>query len=73
MLLTFKEPTTLTVVTEFDEVHDNIIAEEEDFFLEGEVFDADVLPTDIRGYVDLQFGDGSVAFGVNIRALKKVK
>jgi hypothetical protein len=73
MLIAFKQPTTLTVVTEFDEVHDNIVAEEEEFFLEGEVFDADVLPTDTRGFVDLQFGDGSVAFGVNIRALRKVK
>jgi len=73
MMVAFKYPTTLTVVTEFDEVHDNIVAEEEEFFQEGEVFDATIIPTDTRGFVDLQFGDGSVAFGVNIRALKKVK
>jgi len=60
-------------VTEFDEVHDNIVAEEEDFFPEGQEFDVTIIPTGTRGFVDLQFGDGSVAFGVNTRAIRKIR
>jgi len=69
-MITFKTDTELTIVTEFDEATDNIIGEEKDIFKAGELVDADILATEIlpdgkvSEFVDLQFGDGSMAFGV---------
>lgn len=71
-LFAFKEDTELTLVTGFDEATDTITEEEDEFFRAGEIFEADVIPSDRRGYVDLQFGDGSVAFGVNLKAFASV-
>ncbi len=69
-MIAFKKDTELIVVTEFDETTDNITGEEKDTFKAGEPVDAEILATEIlpdgkvSEFVDLQFGDGSVAFGV---------
>ena len=66
-MIKFKEDTTLTIVEEFDELNNRIVSEIEDTFKAGELVDAEVV--DFQGsntsvYVDLQFGDGSVALCV---------
>jgi hypothetical protein len=65
-MIAFKKDIELTVVTEFDEATDNITGEEKDIFKAGEPVDADILDRgdNTENYVDLQFGDGSMAFGV---------
>ena len=69
-MIAFKTDTELTIVTEFDEATDNIVGEEKDVFKAGELVDAEILATEIlpdgktSEFVDLQFGDGSVAFSV---------
>jgi hypothetical protein len=65
MLIQFKKETTLQVVTEFDEPTDTIIEECEETFKEGEEVDVTLIPTDVSAYVDMQFGDGSLALGVH--------
>jgi hypothetical protein len=65
-MIIFKKTVTLTVITEFDEATDNITGEEQDTFKAGELVAADILDRgdNTEKYVDLQFGDGSMAFGV---------
>ena len=63
-MIRFRSDTTLQVVTEFDEETDNIVDEVEEHFKAGEKAEADIFSEDGE-YADLQFGDGSVAVGVN--------
>lgn len=63
-MITFKKDTSLTIVTEFDEEAGNIVAEEVDTFKAGELVDAEIINDDGGNYVDLQFGDGTVALTV---------
>lgn len=72
MQYAFSESTTLNVVTDYDEATDTIVEDCEEVFGADEVFEATLIPSSRRGYVDIQFGDGSVAFCVNIRAIRQV-
>lgn len=72
-LYAFKKAVMLTVVTDFDEKKDVIVHEEIETFKKGEKFEADVLETNTLGIVNLQFGDGSVAFGVERKLFSKVR
>ena len=66
-MITFKKDTTLTVITDFDESNDNILDESENTFVAGEPVDATIINEEVQkgeAYVDLQFGDGSMALGV---------
>jgi len=62
-MIKFHEDTQLTIVEEFDFLNDNIINESTPVFKAGELVDADIVKEE-DGYVDLQFGDGSVAFTI---------
>jgi len=62
-MIKFKEDTELNVVTGFDEETDNITEDGMEIFRAGEPVDAEITSEDGE-YVDLQFGDGSVANGV---------
>jgi len=62
-MIRFRTDTTLQVVTEFDEKNDNIVDEVEEHFKAGDKAEADIFSED-GDYVDLQFGDGSVALSV---------
>jgi len=66
-MISFKIDTELEVVTDFDEKADQIVGQENDTFRAGEEVDVQIVEEyQIKGdtYCDLQFGDGSVAFGV---------
>jgi hypothetical protein len=64
-MITFKKDITLTIVDDFDEETDNITSETTETFKAGEPVDANIVSDpDSYGFVDLQFGDGSVAMGV---------
>ena len=66
-MIKFKEDTTLTIVEEFDALNDNIVSEVEETFKAGELVDAEIIDfqgSNTSAYVDLQFGDGSVALCV---------
>jgi len=66
-MITFKSDTELEVVTNFDEATDTITGMETETFKAGEKVDAEIIDDrDEKGelFVDLQFGDGSVAYGV---------
>ena len=66
-MITFKNDTELCLVTDFDEATDTITGEETETFKAGEPVDADIIDeTEEKAemFVSLQFGDGSVAFGV---------
>jgi hypothetical protein len=66
-MIRFNKDTELTIVEGYDEKNDNITKESTEVFKEGEPVDATIVnSTEEKGdaYVDLQFGDGSVAFGV---------
>jgi len=62
-MIKFKIDTTLQVITEFDEKTDNITEECEEYFKKGELVDADIYEED-GDNVSIQFGDGSVAMGI---------
>lgn len=62
-MIIFKEKTELYVVTSFDEEHDNTEGGYE-IFEANELYDADIIETDVADYVDLQFPNGDVAYGV---------
>lgn len=62
-MITFKENITLTIVDGFDEETDNITSETIETFKAGEKVDADIV-SENGNYVDIQFGDGGVAMGV---------
>jgi len=64
-MIKFKQDTTLQVIEGYDEENDNITEEVEETFKEGELVDADIVSDDDDSdYVDIQFGDGSVAFRI---------
>ena len=61
-MIRFKQPAELEIVEWYDEANDETHTKDETFS-EGEVVDADIF--DDRGEtVNMQFGDGSVAYGV---------
>ena len=62
-MISFKQNTTLQIIEEFDEKHDEIIAQSEETFKAGQPVDADITSED-GPFCELQFGDGSVAFAV---------
>jgi hypothetical protein len=62
-MISFKQNTTLTIIEEFDEKHEEIIAQSEETFKAGERVDADVTTQD-GPFCELQFADGCVAFAV---------
>ena len=72
-MIKFKKETTLTVVNEYDEENDNIVDENEETFKAGELVDGDICDDDSDGYVNIQFGDGGVAFGVQRKCFTVVK
>jgi hypothetical protein len=64
-MIKFKQDTTLQVIEGYDEENDNITEEVEETFKDGELVDADIVSDDDDSdYVDIQFGDGSVAFRI---------
>jgi len=62
-MIRFRTETTLQVVTGFDEETDNVIDEVEQTFKKGEKADGDIFNEE-GDTADIQFADGSVAFGV---------
>lgn len=62
-MITFKQNTTLQIIEEFDEKHDEIIAQSEETFKAGEQVDASIT-TQNGPFCELQFADGCVAFAV---------
>ncbi len=64
-MIRFNQDTELTLITDYDEENDNITGEETEVFKAGEPVDAEIIAWINGGeYVDLQFGDGSVALTV---------
>lgn len=72
-MIKFKQDTTLQVVEGYDEATDNITEDVEETFKSGEKVDADIFNDDGTDYVDIQFGDGSVALGVQRDYFEVVK
>lgn len=64
MKIKFLKDIELTVVDGFDEATDNITSETIESFKAGETVEVDILERKVKSYVDLQFEDGSVAFGI---------
>lgn len=62
-MIAFKQQTTLTVITEFNEKRDEIEGQNEETFQANERVDADIIEED-GPFVTLEFGDGGVAFAV---------
>jgi len=63
-MIRFKEEITIVVVTDFDEATENINEEHEVIFKAHEPVDADIYREDETDYVDIQFGNGSIALSV---------
>lgn len=63
-VIQWNQDTFLTVVDSYDEVT-GTAAESDEAFKKGETSDVDILESDVAGYVGIQFGDGSVAYGVS--------
>jgi hypothetical protein len=62
MLIRFKEQTELEVVNSYDEEHDEVDSDNETF-QPGVEYDVCLLGGD-DDFIDIQFGDGSCAYGV---------
>jgi len=62
-MITFKKDTELNIVESFDEANDVISEQCNETFKAGELVDGDIISRDGK-YVDLEFGDGTVALGV---------
>ncbi len=62
-MITFKNDTELNVVSDYDYAADMIKEPSNETFRKGEPVDAEVIEH-VGAFVTLQFGDGSVAFGV---------
>ena len=71
-LFAFKRNITLEIVTDFDEPNDMIVDSVRESFKKGEIFEATLIPAG-NGYVDIQFGDGSLALGVFESSFSPVK
>ena len=63
-MIKFKQDTELAIVTKFDEDSGDTLEESNETFREGVEIDAEVICYDDDGYVDIEFGDGSIAFTV---------
>jgi exosome complex RNA-binding protein Csl4 len=63
MIIVFKQQTTLTIVEEFNEAGDEIVAESRETFKAGERVNADIIDED-GPFVTLEFGNSGVAFAV---------
>lgn len=74
-MITFKKDTMLIVVEEFNETTETIV-ESQEFFKAGELVDGEVVGVDIlpdgtkNPRVDIQFGNGGVAFGVHCESFE---
>ena len=65
MIIEFKEDTELEVIHSYDEENDNIGESNLEVFKAGVPVEADITSTSESGlFVDLQFGDGSIATSV---------
>jgi hypothetical protein len=62
-MIAFKQQTTLTVVEEFNEAKDEVVADSQETFQANERVDADIIEED-GPFVTLEFGNGGVAFAV---------
>jgi exosome complex RNA-binding protein Csl4 len=62
-MIKFFVDTTLNIVEDFDDLNDMITSEVQETFKAGELVQADIVSQN-GDYVDLQFGDGSMAFNV---------
>ena len=68
-MIAFKTDIQLPVVEDFDEVTEKVV-ESQEVFKAGELVDGEIVGTEIlpdgttSPLVDIQFGDGGVAFGV---------
>jgi hypothetical protein len=62
-MIAFKQQTTLTIVEEFNEKRDEVVAESIETFKAGEPVDASIIAED-GPFVELEFGNGGVAFAV---------
>lgn len=62
-MIAFKQQTTLTVVEEFNETKDEVVADSQETFQANERVDADIIEED-GPFVTLEFGNGGVAFAV---------
>jgi len=65
-MIAFKKDTELFIVDRYDEATDTIAESHDEVFKAGEPVDADIVGPVENGnpYVQLQFGDGSVVYGV---------
>jgi hypothetical protein len=63
-MITFTKDVEIEVVEEFDDANEKPTIKQE-LFRAGEKVDADVITEPVEGRVDLQFGDGSVALGID--------
>ena len=62
-MIAFKQQTTLTVVEEFNEAKDEVVAQSQETFQANERVDAEIIEED-GPFVTLEFGNGGVAFAV---------
>lgn len=63
-MIKFKTDCVLNIVENFDEESDVITEESQETFKIGEEIDVDII-SDNGNNIDIQFGDGSVAFGID--------
>ena len=75
IIIKFNQDTELTVVSGFDEELDNITDETVETFKAGELINAEIMDgSDTNSeYVDLEFGDGSIALTVQRSSFEIVK
>jgi len=62
-VIKWKKNATLVVITGYDEKLDRA-TEEDESFVKDEQTEVDIIASDFPDYVAIQFGDGSVAYGV---------
>ena len=70
-MIRFNQDATLVVVDYFDEDTETT-HEHDEAFVAGEEVDVDIVDIE-RGYAQLQFGDGSVAYGVPVDLFEEIK
>jgi exosome complex RNA-binding protein Rrp4 len=64
-MIKFFADTTLYIVEEFDEKSDTVTKDCHETFKAGDLVQADIVDdSENAGYVDLQFGDGSMTYHV---------
>lgn len=71
-MIRFKHNTTLDIVDRFDEAKDEIAEQHEETFKAGELVDADIVGEPDQGRAEIQFADGSVAYGVPVTCFEEV-